>query len=297
MDDARTVEVPIHRLRADASRPGVDAVAVEEPLEIRVQLGADAPGTRRTLSVTMRTPGGEREDAELAVGLLVSEGVVRGRDDVLDARRCGPDARPAPNTIRVTLAGSADLSTMSRRGVTTSACGVCGKTSLDALRPTPAWPLPADAPTLEPAVIHGFGATLRDAQEVFDRTGGLHAAALFDAGGALHCLREDVGRHNAVDKVVGAQLLAGRLPAHDRVLFVSGRASFELVLKAVMAGIPVLAAVGAPSSLAVSLAAESGLTLLGFVRDGRFNVYAGGHRLPAGREQTERRASVVEGTP
>src|SRR5689334_11826628 len=125
--DVRSLEVPIDRLRGDASRAGVDAVAVEEPLEIRVQLGAHAPGTRRTLSVTMRTPGGEREDTELAVGLLVSEGVVRGLDDVVDARRCGPDARPAPNTIRVTLAGSADLSTMSRRGVTTSACGVCGK--------------------------------------------------------------------------------------------------------------------------------------------------------------------------
>jgi FdhD protein len=296
--DVRTVEVPIERLRGDASRAGVDAVAVEEPLEIRVQLGAHAPGTRRTLSVTMRTPGGEREDAELAVGLLVSEGVVRGLDDVVDARRCGPDARPAPNTIRVTLAGSADLSSMSRRGVTTSACGVCGKTSLDALRPTPAWALPPDAPSLEPSVIHGLGAALRDAQEVFDRTGGLHAAALFDAGGALQSLREDVGRHNAVDKVVGAQLLAGRLPAHDRLLFVSGRASFELVLKAVMAGIPALAAVGAPSSLAVSLAAESGLTLLGFVRDGRFNVYAGGHRLSGiGRQQTDRRSPAVEESP
>src|SRR4051812_38567356 len=188
MKDARTTEVAIERVRGSEPHAGRDVLAVEEPLEIRVQLGPHAPGTRQTLSVTMRTPGGEREDAELAVGLLVSEGIVRGLDDVVDARRCGPDARPAPNTIRVTLAGSADLSSLSRRGVTTSACGVCGKTSLDALRPTPAWPLPADGPTLEPGTVHGLHAALRDGQAVFERTGGLHAAALFDAAGVLHCV-------------------------------------------------------------------------------------------------------------
>jgi FdhD protein len=279
MPEERAIEVPIERVRGDERRHGVDVLAVEEPLEIRVQLGAHAPSTRRTLSITMRTPGGEREDAELAVGFLVAEGIVRAEGDVVAVGPCGSPSRPTPNAIRVTLAGDADLGSLDRHGVTTSACGVCGKTSLDALRPTPTWPLPADEPVVAPSVIHGLPAALRDAQAVFRRTGGLHAAALFSADGALRCLREDVGRHNAVDKVVGASLLAGRLPAHDALLLVSGRASFELVLKAVMAGVPVLAAVGAPSSLAVSLAAESGLTLLGFVRDDRFNVYSGAGRL------------------
>ncbi|AHG93121.1 Protein fdhD (plasmid) [Gemmatirosa kalamazoonensis] len=279
MRQERVIEVPIDRVRGDERREELDVLAVEEPLEIRVQLGRHAAGPPRTLSVTMRTPGGDLEDAELAVGFLVGEGVVRGRAEVLDVRRCGPVSRPVPNAIRVTLGGAPDLSRLDRHVVTTSACGVCGKTSIDALRPIPTWPLAAGEPGVDAAVVHRLPAALRDAQAVFARTGGLHAAALFAADGTLLTLREDVGRHNAVDKVVGAELLAGRLPARDRVLLVSGRASFELVLKAVMAGVPVLAAVGAPSSLAVSLASESGLTLLGFVRDGRFNVYAGAGRV------------------
>ena len=286
MPQHQIIDVPIDRVRGDELSEGTDVLAVEEPLEIRVQLGAHAPGTRRTVSVTMRTPGGDMEDAELAVGLLVAEGVVRCRTDVLDVRRCGPVSRPVPNAMRVTLGADADLSRLDRHGVTTSACGVCGKTSLDALRPTPAWTLGAASLALEPSLVHALPDALRGAQATFARTGGLHAAALFDACGRLYLVREDVGRHNAVDKVVGAELLAGRLPAHDRVLLVSGRASFELVLKAVMAGIPVLAAVGAPSSLAVSLADDCGLTLLGFVRDERFNVYAGAHRIRAAAATT-----------
>jgi len=268
MAGERTIDVAVTRVRGERLAAGTDALAVEAPLEIRVR----APGmlAPRTVSVTMRTPG---DDAELAVGLLVAEGLVRDRAEVVDVRQCDPGA------VRVTLAGAVDLSTLERSGVTTSACGVCGKTSRDALRPTAAWPLADDAPAIDASLVHTLPGLLREAQAVFDRTGGLHAAGLFDASGALLCLREDVGRHNAVDKIVGAQLLAGALPARDRVLLVSGRASYELALKAVMAGIPVLAAVGAPSSLAVSLAVECGLTLLGFVRDDRYNVYAGAGRV------------------
>jgi FdhD protein len=221
----------------------------------------------------MRTPG---HDRELAVGFLFTEGILVAREQLASARVCGSgnvacvDLRPGVEV---------NLTRLERHFYTSSSCGVCGKASLDAVRvcaahrPRDGWPV------VEAGVIQRLPQKLRAAQSVFDRTGGLHAAALFDVHGNLLCLREDVGRHNALDKLIGAQFLAGRTPLAEDVLLVSGRASFELVQKAAVAGIPILAAVGAPSSLAVDLAREQGLTVLGFVRTDRCNVYTGAERI------------------
>ncbi|MBE1491600.1 formate dehydrogenase accessory sulfurtransferase FdhD [Plantactinospora soyae] len=251
----------------------IDTLAAEEPLEIRVN--------GRSLVVTMRTPGA---DFDLAAGFLVSEGVVRTDREIAGIRYCAGATADGVNTynvVDVVLAvGVAPPDpSLERNFYTTSSCGLCGKASLDAVRTVAAWSVRDDPVRLDPEVLSGLPDTLRTAQRVFDRTGGLHAAGLFSADGRLHCLREDVGRHNAVDKVVGWALRQGRLPLRDTVLMVSGRASFELVQKAVMAGIPALAAVSAPSSLAADLAEDAGLTLIGFLRGSSMNVYAGAHRL------------------
>ena len=275
-----TMHVDVERVHSQDRRHARDELAVEEPLEIRLHAEIDGRLVRKTVSVTMRTPG---DDPNLAAGFLFTEGIVRDAADIEEIRHCGPaDASEnAGNVIRVRLAPgcTVDLGRLERNFYTTSSCGVCGKTSINALRAVSRFTLPPGEPRIDAALVPRLPGVLREAQALFDRTGGLHASALFDATGRLRALREDVGRHNALDKVIGAELLAGRLPAHDRILLVSGRASFELVQKAMMAGIPVLAAVGAPSSLAVALAAECGMTLLGFVRDGRFNIYAGGERI------------------
>jgi FdhD protein len=250
-----------------------DTLTAEEPMEIRV---AGHP-----LTVTMRTPG---HDFDLAAGFLVSEGVVHAQDHIRGVRYCAGATADGGNTyniVDVALAAgvpSPDAS-LERNFYTTSSCGLCGKASLDAVRTTAPWSVAEDSVRLTSDVLFSLPERLRAAQRVFDSTGGLHAAGLFSAQGELLCLREDVGRHNAVDKVVGHALQNGLLPLRRAVLMVSGRASFELVQKAVMAGIPVLAAVSAPSSLAVDLAEEAGLTLLGFLRGESVNVYAGSDRL------------------
>jgi FdhD protein len=237
----------------------------------------------------MRTPG---HDHELAAGFLFTEGIVVSRGDIADishsfvhhdaGERSLPIAGEAshiPNTILVGVAPGVplDLKKLERHFYTTSSCGVCGKASIEALR-TNVRPIESDL-VIDSEVIGSLPDKLREQQDVFDSTGGLHASALFTANGELDILREDVGRHNALDKVVGAKFMAGETPLSDRLLLVSGRASFELVQKALMAGIPILAAVGAPSSLAVGLARGFGMTLVGFVRDGRFNIYSGHGRV------------------
>jgi FdhD protein len=271
--DPALAAVRVCRISHSGSTLEPDLLAVEEPLEVR--LGHDADGRRVhvPVSVTMRTPG---HDHELAVGFLYSEGILVAPEQVAGVRACGMG-----NVVRVDLAADVgvDLSRLQRHFYTSSSCGVCGKASLEAVQVCARHRLAEGRPVVDGEVIHHLPEALRAAQTVFDRTGGLHAAALFTTQGELLCLREDVGRHNALDKLIGAQFLAGRTPLSEDVLLVSGRASFELVQKAAVAGIPVLAAVGAPSSLAVSLAREYGLTVIGFVRQDRFNIYTGAERI------------------
>lgn len=247
-----------------------ETVAVEEPLE--VQIGFDGKDGRqiRTLSITMRTPG---HDRELAAGLLHSEGAVRKKEQILTILQ-------GRNLVRVELRPEVhvDWPTLERHVVTSSSCGVCGTASVEAVRRRTGAVLAGDI-IVSSQVISGLPRTLRSAQAVFERTGGLHAAALFEATGALLQVFEDVGRHNALDKLIGAHLLENRLPLRNRILLLSGRASFELIQKAILAEIPIVAAVGAPSSLAVEMANESGMTLAGFVREDRFNIYSGASRI------------------
>jgi FdhD protein len=251
-----------------------DTLVAEEPLELRV--------AGRPLAVTMRTPG---DDMDLLAGFLVGEGIIRRRDDLLEMRYCAGTDDASHNTYNVldaTLAGHVPeiATSMQRALVTTSSCGLCGKASIDGVEVASPYSLAGDATTVDAEWICTLPDRLRAAQQVFERTGGVHAAALFDvASDELLVLREDVGRHNAVDKVIGWALREDRLPLRATVLLVSSRASFELAQKAAVAGIPVMAAVSAPSSLAVDLADRVGLTLIGFLRSPSMVVYSGSHRI------------------
>jgi FdhD protein len=283
MPSQSTRQVKIQKVSALCVTDAEDALAVEEPMEIRLGFTQEGKRVSRSLSITMRTPG---EDFDLAAGFLFSEGIIAGRDQIRMLRHCG---RPVSetglhNVVRVELTPEVeiDFKRLERHFYTSSSCGVCGKTSLEALE-TVGCPTPIqDNITIPPHIVHRLPAALREAQAVFAQTGGLHAAALFDTSGGMRCLREDVGRHNALDKLIGAQVREGRVPLSECLLFLSGRASFELVQKALMARIPVIAAVGAPSSLAVEMANRFHITLLGFVRENRFNIYSGADRI---REQ------------
>jgi len=259
-----TVRVPIGKIEGRITRLQEDSLTVEEPLEIRVG--------SRSLSVTMRTPG---HDFELAAGFLFAEGIISSASEI----RWMTNSQP--NIVEVDLSPDGVIEQpKSQRGfVMTSACGLCGKESLESLAANRCPVLPPGGLKIDAGVIHRLPQQLRQRQDLFESTGGLHAAALFDGQGELDTLREDVGRHNAVDKLVGHTLLRFRTPLHDSVMLVSGRASFELVQKASMAGVPMLAAVGAPSSLAVATAERCGMTLVGFLRNGGFNVYNGSGRI------------------
>ena len=271
----------VQRVTGLASAAATDLLAVEAPLEISLGYGPAGQRQSHALAVTMRTPG---HDAELVAGFLLSEGLVASPTDIELVEHRADPRRPQErgNVIRAELAPgvAVELGRLERHFYTTSSCGVCGKTSIEAVQTgTCLAPPPLASPRVPAAIIHALPGRQRAAQAVFEQTGGLHATALFSAAGELLLLREDVGRHNAFDKVVGAALLARQLPLHQQLVLVSGRASFELVQKAAMAGVAILAAVGAPSSLAVEAAEEFGLTLLGFVRNERFNIYTHAQRI------------------
>lgn len=270
----------VQRVLGEERREADDILAAEEPLEIRLGFGPADQRQQRTLAVTMRTPG---HDLELAAGFLLTEGMIRHRAELLGLLHCPDVQKPEEreNVVRAELAASVplDMPRLERHFYTSSSCGVCGKTSIEAVHAAACPVLPAGAPRVAAPVIHQLPERQRQAQANFEQTGGLHAAALFSPEGELLLLREDVGRHNALDKLIGAALLADELPLNRHVLLVSGRASFELVQKAAVAGIAVLAAVGAPSSLAVQAAQDFGLTLLGFVRQQRYNIYTHPERI------------------
>ncbi|MEM9390879.1 MAG: formate dehydrogenase accessory sulfurtransferase FdhD [Bacteroidota bacterium] len=254
-----------------------DLLAVEEPLEIRIGYGPEAHREQKSLSVTMRTPG---YDHELALGFLYTEGVITSFDNVEGIRHCqDPDKQETDNIIRVELIPEVvlDFNKLQRHFYTTSSCGVCGKSSLEAISKV-CEPIQSEL-EVSSKIIRQAPELLNISQTTFRHTGGIHATGLFNAKGDLIILREDVGRHNALDKVLGAAIMKGMIPLKESFILVSGRASFELVQKAVMAGVPLMAAVGAPSSLAVQLASELGLTLIGFLKEDIFNVYAGSERV------------------
>jgi FdhD protein len=255
------------------SFPAGDTLAIEEPLEIQLAYQENGALKNRKVSVTMRTPG---NDAELGAGFLFTEGILKSKQEIERIEEGEEN-----NVVLIHMAEGIlpELNNTERNFYTTSSCGVCGKSSIDAIKTTSVFAPSEDLIHLEPEVIYSLPDKLRLQQEIFDSTGGLHASALFDLDGNFITLREDVGRHNALDKVIGSALLQDELPLTGVILLLSGRASFELVQKAAMAGIKVIAAVGAPSSLAVSLAEESGISLIGFLRAGRFNIYTHNKRV------------------
>ena len=264
------------------SEPEPDLLAIEEPMEIRLGFGPVADRQQRSLSVTMRTPGadGPGNDQELALGYLFAEGIIRQASDVVSCRHCVQDATKQGNVLRVELQPSVEIdwALLERHTYASSSCGICGKASIDAVR--------ANCPsrisssfTVDAGILNGLANRVRESQRTFAYTGGVHGAALFNAEGNVTLVREDVGRHNALDKLVGAALWQGLVPLQQHGIFLSGRIGFELVQKAWMAGVPLLVAVGAPTSLAVEMAQEAGITLIGFLRDNRFNVYTGMERV------------------
>jgi len=275
-NSARNVRVT--RRRDGATRSRKDAVAVEEPLEIRLLTAGAAGNERHNVAVTMRTPG---HDFELAAGFLFGERILQRREDLAELTYCQGDDPQQYNIVEARLQPDApfDASLLNRNFYTSSSCGICGKASLEAVEVRGCETLAGDGVSVETAVVQGLPLVLRDGQRTFDRTGGLHAAGLFQPDGTVLAIREDVGRHNAVDKIVGRAFLEGMLPLVGHVLTVSGRTSFEIMQKALAAGIAVVVAVGAPSSLAVDLAKEFGMTLLGFAREDGFNIYANRHRI------------------
>lgn len=275
-----SLAIDVSKVQGTRQVDRTDSVAVEEPLEIQLCAPSAVDSAARSVSITMRTPG---NDEELGVGFLFTEGIITRAAEIASVRHCG-DADPDTgfrNVIRVELEPHVrvDLSRLERHFYTTSSCGVCGKASLAALRVAGQVPMTGVPTTFDREGLIAAPDKLRVQQQVFSATGGLHAAAAFSPDGEITLVREDVGRHNAVDKVIGALLMSNRLPAREQGLLVSGRASFELMQKALVAGFPLLAAVGAPSSLAVSLAKEFDMTLVGFLRRGNFNIYSHAERL------------------
>jgi len=270
MENIAAKPILIHKYKGTSHWEETDLLAVEEPLEIRLEYGPVRKRKSKNISITMRTPGA---DEDLAAGFLFTEGIVRKASDIFSVKVWGE------NLVMVSLQPDFDfdLQKLERHFYTSSSCGVCGKASIDAVKTiaTPPVSCPINDWEINPEIIYALPDALRKAQETFDSTGGLHACAIFDRAGKLLALREDVGRHNALDKLIGHYLQKNRIPLDDHILLLSGRASFELIQKAAMAGIRFVCAVGAPSSLAVETAESFGITLIGFLREGRFNLYSG----------------------
>ncbi|HST90184.1 MAG TPA: formate dehydrogenase accessory sulfurtransferase FdhD [Ktedonobacterales bacterium] len=282
LDALRQVTAAVDRWRGDDRATTADELVAEEPLEVRARARVDARASVETIAVIMRTPG---HDHELAAGFLFSEGLLRARDELAElVPGADPDGLPSDNVMDVVAAPGVDIvarmreAGYSRQFAVNASCGVCGKNSVAAACATLP-PLPLGGLTVDHDILYGLPDRLRAEQRVFAHTGGLHAAGIFDRAGNLLALREDVGRHNAVDKLVGRALLDGTLPMDERILLVSGRLSFEIVLKALAAGIPIVAAVSAPSSLAVDMAQAGGVTLTGFLRGATVNVYTHPERV------------------
>ena len=299
----RAREVSVVRVRGSEGCARSDLLTVEEPLEIRVCRAGSAADEERSVAVTMRTPG---HDYELAAGFLFAEGFYRRPEELAGVRHCGREGNVVRATLAATASGTGVQSGVAERGVdahgnhlvANSSCGVCGKASIEDVLATLPAPVAqtaerAASPAVAAPILHRLPAELRRHQRTFAQTGGLHAAAQFDADGTLCLLREDVGRHNALDKLIGRAVLEARLPLQDAVILFSGRTGFELVQKAACAGVRFLAAVGAPSSLACDLAAELGITLVGFLRDGRFNIYAGAQRVTGVSQATDDPAGAL----
>ncbi len=274
MENGSTVQIKVKRVSLGNRVDNDDELAVEEPLEIQLLYGSSVQPLQKSISVTMRTPGFDRE---LAVGFLFTEGIIQNRGQLLDTQ-------PVPftsNRLVVALGVNENplLQKSERNFYTTSGCGVCGKSSIEAIKTVSVYNNTPDEIRVKAGLFYGLHDAIRKQQAVFESTGGLHASALFDLEGNFIMLREDIGRHNALDKVIGAAFLNDKLPLDGKILLLSGRASFELIQKAVMAGIKIVASVGAPSSLAVELAHENGITLIGFLRSDRFNIYSGEQRV------------------
>ena len=274
MQNVSVAHIRMKKVSANELLDADDELVVEEPLEINVQYDSIEIPVQKCISITMRTPG---NDKELGVGFLFTEGIIQKREEVSEV-----SAIPfADNKVLIILSKNKQplLQNAERNFYTTSSCGVCGKSGIDAIRTASLYKNDPDEICLQANLFYRLGEVLRKQQAVFESTGGLHASALFDLDGNFMMLREDVGRHNALDKVIGTAFLNDHLPLSNTILLLSGRASFELVQKATMAGIKIIAAVGAPSSLAVQLAEETGITLIGFLRNQRFNIYSGGQRI------------------
>jgi FdhD protein len=279
MADVSTTLLQVTKITSEGKALTTDALAIEEPLEIRIEYGLAANRQLKNISVTMRTPG---HDLELAIGFLFTEGIINSVTDIAEnGFYSKPCAKNKENTILIKLKDDVDfdLQKLDRNFYTTSSCGVCGKASIEAIRTISSGIISQDDIEITSELLHRLPDILRNNQEVFGITGGLHASALFDTNGQILIAREDVGRHNALDKLIGAALNLNMLPLNSYVLMLSGRMSFELIQKAAMAGIKIVVAIGAPSSLAVELAQEFDITIIGFLREERFNIYSGQHRV------------------
>lgn len=279
MSKKNTQRVVIQKVEDQEQITTEDFLAVEEPLEIQLNFNKEGKQRQKTISITMRTPG---SDFDLAAGFLLTEGIIQSNAQIQKiayAQARHPKSKENVVIVHLTPQVKIDFKKLERHFYTTSSCGVCGKTSIEALQTTGAPDLLDAQPKIPQELIHLLPEKLRHQQSIFDHTGGLHAAGLFDSSGNLIALSEDVGRHNAVDKLIGSRLIKDQLPLLNSIIVVSGRVSFELVQKSLMAGIPILVAVGAPSSLAIQLADENNMTVIGFVRNQRYNIYSGQERI------------------